>query len=366
MSAASQSTVLEVRKDDWANTRIVHERLPDSLTDGQILFKVDRFAVTSNNISYAGAGDALGYWRFFPAEAGWGRIPAMGWADVVDSAHPAVAAGERVWGFFPFATHLLINAGKLKTGSFADISPHREGLAPVYAQFDRAAANPLWEPDREDQDSLLRGLFMTSWLVEDFLTVNGGFAARDCLITSASSKTSIALAHAVKARGQLGSVALTSPRNVDFCLGLGCYDQVLTYADIDSLDASRPVVLVDMAGSADIIAAVHHRFAANMKYSCRIGATHYRSTGAVEGLPGATPTFFFAPHHVQTRSAELGAAELMQQLGAAYAGFRVFCDGWLRVEVSRGPEAAEHAYQAVLAGRADPAVGHVVAMAGDT
>lgn len=366
MSAAPQSTVLEVRRDDWAITRIVHAPLPESLADGQILFKVDRFAVTSNNISYAGSGDALGYWRFFPAEAGWGRIPAMGWADVVASAHPEVAVGERVWGFFPFGTHLLVNAGKVKRGAFADVSPHREGLAPVYAQFDRAAANPLWEPDREDQDSLLRGLFMTSWLVEDFLNVNDGFAARDCLITSASSKTSIALAHAVKTRGQLESVALTSPRNVDFCRGLGCYDRVLSYADIGGLDASRPVVLVDMAGSAEIIAAAHHRFADNMKYSCRIGATHYTAAGSVHGLPGATPTFFFAPHHIQTRSAELGGAELMIQLGTAYAGFRVFCDSWLRVEVSRGPDAAERVYREVLAGSSNPAVGHVVSMAVET
>ena len=86
--------------------------------------------------------------------------------------------GERVWGFFPLSTHLKIRAGKVSASGFCDVSPHREGLAPVYAQFDRASANPFYDVAREDQDSLLRGLFLTSWLVEDFLQVNEVLAGR--------------------------------------------------------------------------------------------------------------------------------------------------------------------------------------------
>jgi hypothetical protein len=135
-----------------------------------VLLAVDRFALTANNITYHSVGDSLGYWRFFPTQdEAWGRIPAMGYADVAASAHPEIAVGERVWGFFPMGTHLRILAGKIHAGGFSDVSEHREGLAPVYAQFQRAAANPIYEPAREEQDSLLRGLFLTSWLCEDAL-----------------------------------------------------------------------------------------------------------------------------------------------------------------------------------------------------
>lgn len=353
---------LEVRKDNWRETRLVTEALDSDLAENEVLLQVSRQALTANNISYAASGDALGYWRFFPAEEGWGRIPAMGWADVVASAHPDIAVGERVWGFFPFSTHLKILAGKVSAGQFCDVSPHREGLAPVYAQFDRAAANPIYEEAREDQDSLLRGLFMTSWLVEDFMEVNKAFGAQACLITSASSKTSIALAHCVKQRGKLASIGITSPGNVAFCESLGCYDKVVTYDGLDALDAASPVVMVDMAGSASILHDLHHYFGDNMKYSCRIGATHYEDMGPVEGLPGAVPEFFFAPAHVQSRSKELGAQELMKRLGSAYFGFRQFCDGWLRVERSCGPEAVEAVYQQVLAGSADPASGQIFSL----
>lgn len=362
MSGTAIQTTLEVRKDTWEQTRLVEDTLPLQLADNEVLLRVDRQALTANNITYASAGDLLGYWQFFPAENGWGRIPAMGWADVVASSHPDIAEGERVWGFYPLSTHLKILAGNVRAESFSDVSPHRGGLPPVYAQFDRASANPIYEVAREDQDSLLRGLFMTSWLVEDFFEVNDCFGGSSCLITSASSKTSIALAYAVKQRGRLASVGVTSAGNVAFCESLGCYDTVVTYQQVASLDGTEPVVMVDMAGSTQVLSDLHNHFGGNMKYSCRIGATHLEGFGPVEGLPGATPEFFFAPDHLQTRSKELGSVEFMMRMGGAYVGFRQFCDTWLRIEKASGFDAVEAAYQSVLAGRANPAVGQIISL----
>jgi hypothetical protein len=353
---------LEVRKDDWGNTRIAEQEVGTDLAEGEVLLAVDRQALTANNISYANAGESLGYWRFFPAEAGWGRIPAMGWADVCASNHPDIATGERVWGFFPISTHLKILAGNVNAQGFSDLSAHREELSPFYAHFDRASGFPLYEAAREDQDSLLRGLFMTSWLVEDFLQVNRSFGASSCLITSASSKTSIALGHCVKQRGELASVALTSAGNAAFCASLGCYDRVVTYDQAATLDRAEPVVVVDMAGSTPILSGLHHHYRDNMKYSCRIGATHQESFAPMGEMPGATPEFFFAPTHLQTRSRELGGAEFGALQGSAYADFRRYCDSWLRVERRCGAEATEATYQQVLAGTVDPASGMIVSM----
>ncbi|MEH6590683.1 MAG: DUF2855 family protein [Halioglobus sp.] len=355
-------TTLEVRKNSWSDARIKTESLDTELKESEVLFRVDRQALTANNISYAAAGDSLAYWGFFPTDEGWGRIPAMGWAEVIESRHPDVKIGERVWGFFPYATHHKILAGKANAFSFSDISEHRATHAPVYCQFDRASGNPIYEPAREDQDSLLRGLFMTSWLVEDFIEVNATFGAQACLITSASSKTSIALGHCVKQRGKLVSIGITSAGNVAFCEGLGCYDKVVSYDEVHSLDASRPVVMVDMAGSARVITDLHNHYGDNMMHSCRIGATHYDEMGEVQGLPGAKPAFFFAPSHIKVRSEEMGAKEFMGMLGIAFSRFRVFCDSWMKVEQSYGPEAVIETYQLVLAGKADPVAGQIVSM----
>lgn len=355
-------STMEVRKDKWSETRVVAEALDVELGDNEVLLKVDRLALTANNISYAATGDSLGYWGFFPADEGWGRIPAMGWAEVVATAHPDVIVGERVWGWFPFSTHLKIQAGNVSAAKFADVSPHRAEYAPVYAQFDRASANPIYDKAREDQDSLLRGLFTTSWLVEDFLDANDSFGGKACLITSASSKTSIALGYSVKKRGNLTSIGITSKGNIAFCESLGCYDKVIAYDDVASLDAAQPVVMVDMAGSAKVLSEVHHHYGENMRHSCRIGATHYEEAGALPELPGARPEFFFAPSHVKTRGAEIGPQELMMRLGAAFAGYRNFADDWLRVERSYGADKVASVYQAVLAGKTDPAFGQIISM----
>ena len=362
MKNPAESLTLEVRRDDWSTARILHQPLSAELGEDEVLLRVERFALTANNISYCFSGDMLGYWGFFPAEEGWGRIPAMAYAQVLASANPAVSEGERVWGFFPMSTHLKVHAGRVNPHSFVDISPHRGEFAPVYAQYQRANGNPIYEPAREDQDSLLRGLFLTSWLCEDFLHDNSAFGASACLITSASSKTSIALAHTLAARGELRAVGLTSAGNVDFCRELGCYAEVFSYDQIASLDATEAAVLVDMAGSAAITSQLHHHYGEQMRYSCLIGATHYQEAGATEGLPGATPEFFFAPAQAQKRSAEWGPGEIERRMGESFVAFRQFCDGWLRVVRHWNPDAALAAYAQVLEGRQSPREGCIVSL----
>ncbi len=361
----ASSLTLEVQRADPSSRRIVEDPLPESLDDGEVLLAVDRFALTANNITYASIGETLGYWRFFPtSDDAWGRVPAMGYADVVASRHPDIAVGERVWGFFPMGTHLRIQGGKVFEGAFSDISPHREGLAPIYAQFQRAAANPLYEPKREEQDSLLRGLFLTSWLCEDALHDQDNFGAEDCLITSASSKTSIALAFAVRERGTMRSVGLTSARNEAFCRSLGCYDQVLTYPNLTDLPQDRAVVLVDMAGNGMTNSAVHHHFGDQLRYDCRIGVTHRDAPPATdEALPGPKPELFFAPHQAQKRGREWGPEVLEQRQRAGFAEFRKFADNWLEIRRFDGPEEADRAFGEVLEGSAPPQCGYSVSLA---
>lgn len=360
----SNSHTLEVLRSDLTQTRVVDDILPATLSDNQVLLEVDRFALTANNITYCQVGDNLGYWRFFPtADPAWGRVPAMGYATVAASAHPHIETGERVWGFFPMGTHLLINAGKTNRFAFSDVSEHRDGLAPVYAQFQRAASNPIYDPAREEQDSLLRGLFLTSWLCEDALYDQDFYGVGDCLITSASSKTSIALGFAVRDRGTLRSVALTSARNRDFCLKLGCYDEVITYDDIPSLPQERSAILVDMAGDAGVNRAIHEHYADRLRYDCRIGVTHHDAPPAADReLPGPKPEMFFAPHQAGKRSREWGAEVLEQRIGSAFSRFRQFADNWLELRRFDGAGAAQDAFSAVLTGKALPSEGYSLSL----
>ena len=356
-----QSQTFEVERDNPGNTRICEETLAE-LGPEEALLAVDRFALTANNISYAVAGELLGYWNFFPAEGQWGRVPAMGYADVVASNHPDVKVGERLWGFYPMGSHLKVKVGQVDAGGFSDVSPHREGLAPVYARFDRQPPAGKADPHREDLNMLLRGLFLTSWLVEDFMFDNDHYGASQYLVTSASSKTSIALAFAIRNRGQYRAIGLTSPSNVEFVKGLGCYDEVIAYDEVSSLDASQPSISVDMAGSHAVLASIHEHFGDQLKYSCLIGATHYDEGGDNSGLPGPEPTFFFAPSQIEKRIQDWGGQVLFQRIGEGLVQFQDFCDPLINVVRRGGPHCLQKIFLKVLEGRADPSDGYVLSI----
>jgi hypothetical protein len=258
--------------------------------------------------------------------------------------------------------YLRIDPSAAGPGGIIDGAPHREGLAPAYNQYSPTGSDALYQPEHEDALILMRGLFMTSFLADDFIA-DKGFGEQLVLISSASSKTSIALGHLVSTSGRARAVGLTSERNLEFVRKLGCYDQVVTYDQVPSLDAATPSVYVDMAGNAALRRSVHERFGNELKHSCSIGATHWDQTGGDdEGLPGPKPEFFFAPARIQKRAADWGRAELQRKLAEAWSGFRSFSEGWLQVQRGTGREAVERVYQDTLAGRTEPQHGHVLSL----
>ena len=352
-----------VNRENWHATRFVEGPEPGALSPGQVRFRVDRFAFTANNISYALSGDMIGYWRFFPTQEGWGRIPAMGFADVVASTHPEVPEGTRCFGFYPMSRYLVIEPGHVTPGNITDGVAHRADIAAVYNQYTPVQNDPMYSAAHEDQTMLMRGLFMTSFLCDDFLGDNDHYGAQSVLITSASSKTSIALGFLVSRAGGAKAVGLTSSRNVEFVRSLGCYDQVLTYDEVKSLDASQPVVMVDMAGNAELKSTLHHHFGDQMKYSCSVGATHWDATGGGSGeLPGAKPEFFFAPGQIAKRSQDWGPAGLQERLGASWVEFRDSTDAWLRVKRGYGRQAVARVFLETLDAKTTPADGHVISL----
>ncbi|MET0310475.1 MAG: DUF2855 family protein [Burkholderiaceae bacterium] len=364
------NTQLLVRKDRIAETEL-HEAAEAPLAEGQVRVRIESFALTSNNITYAAFGDMMGYWNFFPTEReGWGIVPVWGFGTVVQSLCPGVAAGERLWGYWPMAQSAVLTPGRLSPEGFVESAPHRAGLPAAYNQYNRTNADPFYTPDSEDVQAILRPLYFTSWLIDDFLADNDFFGARTMLLSSASSKTSYGTAFDLGKREGLTLIGLTSPANVKFCESLGCYDRVLAYGQLDLVDAGTECVYVDFAGNAKLRRAIHERFA-NLKYSCAIGGTHFEELSAREmtgggKLPGPKPTLFFAPAQLKKRSADGGREGLGGKLAAAWKAFRSEVarenSPWLSVQRHRGTQAAQSAYALVLQGKGDPRTGHMLAM----
>jgi len=329
---------------------------PVALAPGEVRLTLERFALTSNNISYALGGDFLDYWGFFPAEAGWGRLPAMGYGIVSESANPDVAVGGRYFGFFPVGNEHIVQA-QLSRNGFIDAGAHREKHAMAYRTFDK-----VLDIEGENDNAMLifRGLFMTSFLAEDFLREQNFFDATQVLITSASSKTSIALAHCLRANSTMRVNGLTSDANIDFVTSIGEYHDVAAYSDISAMDTEVPTVLMDMAGNPEIVAGIHTHFGESLKYSCSIGATHWDQTSHRVDISGPKPQFFFAPSQLSKRGKEWGREEFNMRLDTALNTFIEGSKRWLRIEHSRGADTVSDTYSQLVAGKMSPEIGNIL------
>ena len=366
------TTEFQVLKTDLHQTRFT-ETTAQPLEHGQVRLAIGRFAFTANNITYAAFGDAMRYWQFYPsADNAWGNIPVWGFADVIESACETIAVDERFYGYYPMASHVTLLPTRVTEHSFYDSAAHRSDLHPVYNQYVASRTDPLYRPDNEDIQALLRPLFVTSFLIDDFLADNDFFGGQNVsmtlLLSSASSKTAYGTAFQLAQRSGVQVVGLTSAGNVDFCSSLGCYHRVLTYDQLDQIALDTPCVYIDFAGNSTLRQSIHSQFV-NLKYSCSIGGTHVEQLGAKgagKDLPGVRATLFFAPAQLKKRSADWGVVGLRERLGAAWQAFTETVTRaqapWLLAQHDSGAAAVQGVYAQVLGGKNDPRIGHVLTL----
>ena len=357
---SSAATRYLVDQSDLGRGRFASEPLPP-LEPGQALLKVDRFAFTANNITYAETGERLQYWKFFPSgEAGWGVIPVWGFADVVASRAEGLEEGERIYGFLPMATHLVVRPERIGASGFVDSSAHRQALPAAYNAYVRCRGDALYRMEHEDLQSLLRPLFITSFLIDDFLDESTFFGAKKVLCSSASSKTAFGLAHLLHRRGGAEAIGLTSAGNRAFVESLGCYRRTVLYGDLAQLPRER-TVYVDFAGSSGVRAGVHAHFGDALAYSCAVGMSHRDLHPGGRELPGPRPTFFFAPDRVRKRAKDWGREGFDQKFGAAWHDFVPQAAKWLEVRVSQR-DALPAIHAATLEGRVAANCGQIVTL----
>ncbi|WCO65189.1 DUF2855 family protein [Iamia majanohamensis] len=361
---------LEVDRHATGTTRLVAEDL-GALAPGRVRFRVDRFAVTANTVTYAELGDMLGYWGFYPTDdATWGRVPAMGWADVVASAHPEVEPGSRHYGWFPMAGHVDVEVRPTPAG-LRDEGAHRAEHAAVYRTFEDSRTDPLYpdeadpeaRADLEDRHALLRGLFLTGFLADASLASRDWFGAEVAVVLSASSKTAIGFATCARARGAVRLVGVTSPGHVEAVEALGLYDEVVTYDAVGSVPVV-PAVAVDVAGDGRVVGALHERLGDRLAHSMVVGRTHNDAPPAAV-TSGPEPELFFAPTAMEALRAD--GADLPTLLAASRRALTDFITGsraWMAVERAHGPDAVAAAWADVHAGRVPPDVGRICSLHG--
>ncbi|MBB6520422.1 DUF2855 family protein [Pseudoteredinibacter isoporae] len=365
-----------IGKQFWVNkTQILDtqwkQREDRDLQEDEVRLRIKDFAFTANNVTYAVMGEALQYWSFFPAGEAYGLIPVWGFAEVTESNNEAVNIGELVYGYFPMADALIVKPANISEGSFIDAMPHREALPVVYNQYIRCAKDPLYKESTEALQMLLRPLFTTSFLLQDFFAEHEYFSSEQVVMSSASSKTSIGTAFAFhQQRRKNGSgpniIGLSSAANVDFVRSLNLYDEVYSYDDLDKI-SRKSSFLIDFAGNAAVKSSIHKHLSDQLQYSCIVGASHWDQTmAAAEKLVGPEPQLFFAPSQAQKRMQEWGPKGFGERLAVMWQGFLQNVGDWMTVEYVDGEEAIGTSYQAMVDGSVKPEQGLIYRVNGQS
>jgi Protein of unknown function (DUF2855) len=356
----------QVRKDNFVKHRIVAGEPADApLAEGQVRVAIERFAYTANNVTYAATGDRLGYWQFFPPSGddtdGWGVIPVWGVAAVVASEADGIAVGERLFGYWPPAAVLVMTPVNVSAQRFVDGAPHRAKLPPGYNNYQRLDAEPGYDRRSDELRMLLWPLHITSFCLWDALADRDWHGARQVLVLSASSKTSIGLACAIADDTTAPpAIGITSARNREFVEQLGLYAETVGYEELDRIDVSIPTVIVDMSGNADVLSALHTKLGDNMRHCSNVGLTHWGDTGSSSGMIKERSEFFFAPAHIQKRYKDWGPDGFAERTASFIRGTAAQSRDWLTIRRLDGIAGLAAVHEDVCNGRVDAREGLIV------
>lgn len=356
MSEVHKVTEIWIEKSNVSHTKIVEKTIDSAyLSADQVLLKIDTLGFSANNVTYSVFGDKMGYWGFFPADETWGIVPMWGFATVLESNHADVKVGEKVFGYLPMASHLVITAGKTSDLHFYDISEKRKSISPVYDNYVRCGSDPGYQAEREAWQLNYRPLFMTSFVLDDFVgegLVVAEQPVKQVILTSASSKTAYGAAHLLmKHKAERGLdyqvVGLTSAGNKEFTQGLDCYDQVFSYDEITEFDAADKSWVLDFAGNKSLLLNLQKQFAGNLDKLILIGSTDVE---AQQDKPDGhlDSEFFFAPSQVKKRTAEWGHAGFAERYAKAWQSFAVHMNNKVSVAEYKGSKAIETLYHTGL------------------
>ncbi|EKM57956.1 uncharacterized protein PHACADRAFT_139428 [Phanerochaete carnosa HHB-10118-sp] len=389
---------------------LVKSQLLAKLPENHVLIKIDRFGFSANNITYQALGEAP-HFRYFdfhlaPRANGatpetHGLIPVWGFGTVVESSHPRIGVGERVYGYFAPTKYLLVPVSPSDVNKFSfyiprphlppgtlvvtyRLQPAQENRRP-YNQVIRCVSDDQYDPSplAEDLTMLYRPLFWTAFWCENWLNAFSYRGADSFLISSASAKTAFCLAYLLDKRRKaeekaIKVVGLTSECNIAFTSGLKLYDSIVTlessgqlkpstgkwlYIDVAGNDKLNKRIAAHFGGSGSLVACVQLGLT-NLSPSAPAASSTKFTTNttlsAPDRLSGPFETEqFFMPEWLAVQRKKLRVDDIRAMQTKAWQGLVRDGKDWVRIEHVRGGPDIERAYRKVAEQGTDPKIGMI-------
>jgi hypothetical protein len=218
----------------------------------------------------------------------------------------------------------------------------------------------------DDIRSLLFPLHITSFCICDALEDEAYFGADQIIIVSASSKTAIGVAQGLQEASNAPSIlGLTSEKNLGFVKNLGCYDEVITYDHLSDVNFNLKSVMVDMAGSREILGTLHGSLGDRMLKCLTVGMTHWDNEVTAEDALGQAmlrerTEFFFAPAHIQKRVKDWGHEGYNKKTADFMKSRSNQSIDWMQIKKINGLENFISTYEKFVSGDINPNEGIIV------
>ncbi len=387
-------------RDDIKETVVLRDELPP-LEQSEIRLRVDKIGLSANNLFYAQMGEApfLKFFAVYPlgdSNKHLANVPAWGVATVTESRNPEFSAGDRFRGFLHMTNVVQMKARRTPEG-FTAYGGDRDKINPAYNGFltvDPDGHSPIRGSGQKADLAMASAPGAGSgFIMAELLRMNDFYGANSVVLSSASSKLSLATALLLRKERDEGRlekiVGYTAETNADFVRSTELYDDVVTYDAGLPGDEHLRHLLVDVAGDAQI----YKRSQAKFVKAFAVGGTHSDAESSVFTAFGPSgflkmiaemmgPAFikkwaarnlrpklemFFAPSVIQDLLARWGREEMDARSDAALTAFvdAAVDGGWIKVSRSETPEAAQAAYRRIVEGRVPPSEAVILALAAE-
>ncbi len=396
MSKTSRIMVATKRKRK-KETVVLRDELP-ALKKGEVRISVDKFGLSTNNMFYAQMGEApfLKFFHVYPLEdhKDLVNVPAWGLGTIVETENPEFNVGERYRGFFHMTNVVQMKAKRSSDGLVA-IGGNRDKLNKAYNRFVRVSDGPT-SPftgvgSKPDLAMVAAPGALSGFVIYELLRMKDYYGGNSVVLTSASSKLSLATAVCLQEARTSGKVkkvvGYTSAANAEFVRSTGLFDDVLTYDQNLPSNKEFQFVMIDVAGDATIF----QRNKKQLKKTLAVGGTHSNAKAStftafgpsglakmVSGMmaPKSVANWvdnkldpklemFFAPSVMATLVDEFGK-EVFEKMGdAALNKFVVAAidNGWITVVRGEEPEAIQASYDRVFRGKLPPSEAVILSLA---
>jgi len=224
----------------------------------------------------------------------------------------------------------------------------------VYDNYVFCKKDPGYNPHREPWQLNFRPLFMTSFVLDEFVARQLSHAS--LVLSSASSKTAFGTAFLLQANkskrdAQYQVIGLTSAANKGLVESLGCYDLVYTYQEIASL-SKQSTWLLDFAANGQVIDALRMSLGEQLTKITLIGATDW-DAAVKPNTKTLQAEIFFAPSLVKSLNEEWGQGVFLQKYAQAWQHVAMALEDTMHEQHYTGIEQIESLYRQTLSGKAD-------------